>query len=180
MYDEDEKTPLFAMILGTWLLRLFVPRQPIWRFFILVRKAQAWSGISLLRRAAFALSNRRALRKFDQPAQAPEIVPEPISRERIGNALAGLSVLGTVALGYFLSPLWFLATAGIAVNLAVTSVLNRCVVKSLLTRLGIPGERDLGRAETLKESREADVLPSNAAPVSRLVRVGNRWKAPVS
>ena len=145
MYDEDEKTPLAAMIAGTFLLRLLAPRQPIWRLFILMRKAQRLTGVNALKLAALRLKSRRALARL-----AP--APEPIVRERIGNMLAGTSVLATVALGYFLSPLWLLATAGIALNLMVTSVLNRCVVKSLLTRMGIPGERDIGRREARRKT----------------------------
>jgi hypothetical protein len=152
MYDEDEKAPLFVMILGTWLLRLFAPRQPIWRFFILMRKAQAWTGVNALKRLAFHIKSRRTLARFAPPAA-------PLARERIGNALAGASVLATVALGYLHDPLWLLATAGIAVNLMLTSVLDRCAVKSLLAWMGIPGERDLGRAEALMSMDSSSSRP---------------------
>jgi len=79
MYDEDEKMPLLAMILGTWLLRLFAPRQPIWRFFILMRKAQVWTGVNAVRRLAFGLRSWSALRRFARPAEALPAVAEPIA-----------------------------------------------------------------------------------------------------
>jgi hypothetical protein len=164
MYDEDEKTPLFAMVLGTWLLRTFAPGQPLLRLFVLMRRAQVLSGVNALKRLAFALGSRRVLARFEPAA-------EPVVRERIGNMLAGLSVLATVLLGYFHSPLWLLGTAGIALNLMVTSVVNRCVVKSLLVRLGIPGERDLGRAEGLRLGAERETVASRRNLAPRPLRV---------
>jgi radical SAM superfamily enzyme YgiQ (UPF0313 family) len=72
-----------------------------------------------------------------------------VSHERVGSVLAGVSVLLTVALGFFHSPWWLLSTAGLCVSMIVTAVTNRCVVKNLLIRMGVPGERDLGREEAL-------------------------------
>ena len=80
----------------------------------------------------------------------------PVSYERVGNALVGVLVMTTVGLGYGHSPYWFLGTAAIAANLIVTAVLDRCVVKTLLIRLGMVGERDLGRAEIMGASSASD------------------------
>jgi hypothetical protein len=74
-----------------------------------------------------------------------------LSHERAGRMLAGLSVLATLALGCSVSPWFLLATAGVALNLVISAITDRCVVKSLLVRMGLPGERDLGRAEALRE-----------------------------
>ena len=73
--------------------------------------------------------------------------PNPVTHERLGRILAGVAVLVTVALGFFHHPLWLLLTAGAALNLAVSGITDRCVVKDLLIRMGLPGERDVGRAE---------------------------------
>ncbi|MBT8341846.1 MAG: radical SAM protein [Desulfatitalea sp.] len=40
MYDEDETTPLFILGLGTRMLKIFAPDQPIWRLHILIRMIQ--------------------------------------------------------------------------------------------------------------------------------------------
>lgn len=50
MYDEDENTPEFLLMLGARLLRLFSPRQPIWRLWILLRKFERLLGIRMFKR----------------------------------------------------------------------------------------------------------------------------------
>jgi len=70
-----------------------------------------------------------------------------MSHERVGRMLAGASTLAILALGYLHHPAWLLLAAGIALNLFVSGITDRCPVKSLLIRLGLPGERDLGRAD---------------------------------
>ncbi|MFH1024404.1 MAG: DUF2892 domain-containing protein [Planctomycetota bacterium] len=77
-----------------------------------------------------------------------------MTHERTGRILAGVSVAGAVALGYFHHPLWLLAAVGTGLNLVLSGITDRCVVKNLLVRMGFPGERDLGRREVL--TRMAD------------------------
>ena len=68
-----------------------------------------------------------------------------MSHERLGRILAGVSVLFTGSLAVLHDPIWAVGIAGIALNLVVSGITDRCVVKNLLVRLGVPGERDLGR-----------------------------------
>lgn len=61
MYDEDEKTPPFVLMIGASLLKLFAPRQPIWRLHIILRKIQNLFGIAFLKRTLFELRNKKVL-----------------------------------------------------------------------------------------------------------------------
>jgi hypothetical protein len=70
-----------------------------------------------------------------------------ISRERIGRMLLGLAVLAGTGLGYFHHPAWFLALLGISINMIQSSITDRCFTGTILARMGIPGERDMGRFE---------------------------------
>lgn len=98
-----------------------------------------------------------------------------MTHERMGRLLAGLSVITTVALGYFHHPAWFLGAAGIALNLALSGITDRCAVKDLLVHMGLPGERDLGRAEARREA-DAD-QPEGRTEVAALLR--NRLSVPI-
>lgn len=49
MYDEDETTPPFVLMVGASLLKLVAPRQPIWRLHILIKRVQKLLGISFLK-----------------------------------------------------------------------------------------------------------------------------------
>ncbi|HOX06588.1 MAG TPA: DUF2892 domain-containing protein [Planctomycetota bacterium] len=71
-----------------------------------------------------------------------------LTHERVGRVLAGLTVLAGFGLG-LLNAWFFLIVAGTAINLVLSGVTDRCVVKNLLIRMGFPGERDVGRAEVL-------------------------------
>ncbi len=59
MYDEDENTPIPILMLGALLLKTFAPRQPIWRFHIIIRKLQQILGIGLLKRTLWEAKVRR-------------------------------------------------------------------------------------------------------------------------
>jgi hypothetical protein len=59
LYDEDENTPPAVLALGTALLRLVAPRQPLWRLFICIRTVERWTGLNWLKTALF---DRRAVR----------------------------------------------------------------------------------------------------------------------
>jgi radical SAM superfamily enzyme YgiQ (UPF0313 family) len=63
MYDEDENTPLFLLMLGASFLRLFAPRKPIWKLHIIIRKLQNFSGIGFIKRLFFDYKHRGMLNK---------------------------------------------------------------------------------------------------------------------
>ena len=69
------------------------------------------------------------------------------THERAGRILAGTSLLACLFLAQLVSPWFLLAAAGTALNLVLSGITDRCLVKNLLIRMGLPGERDLGRAE---------------------------------
>jgi hypothetical protein len=76
-----------------------------------------------------------------------DLTRRTITHERAGRMLAGASVLAGLGLGWLVSPWFLLAAAGTALNLVLSGITDRCAVKNLLIRMGLPGERDLGRAE---------------------------------
>ncbi len=45
LYSDDEKTPLPVLVAGTALMRIFTPRQPLWRLFIVKRKIESFTGL---------------------------------------------------------------------------------------------------------------------------------------
>ena len=59
-----------------------------------------------------------------------------MSVERYLRLIAGSFVLGTLLLGYFLSPYWFLFTGFVAINLIQSAFTNWCPMMSFLRRLG--------------------------------------------
>ena len=52
---------------------------------------------------------------------------------------AGLFVLASLALGYWVSPLWLLFTAFVGVNLLQSSFSGFCPLERVLGRVGFPG-----------------------------------------
>jgi hypothetical protein len=61
--------------------------------------------------------------------------------------IAGSFVLISLALGYWVNPLWFLFTAFVGVNLIQSAVTKWCLMETILSRLGVvrPSEQDLRR-----------------------------------
>jgi hypothetical protein len=57
MYDEDETTPLFVLMIGNALLKAFAPRQPIWRLHIILRYLEKFIGVNWLKRLTFRREN---------------------------------------------------------------------------------------------------------------------------
>lgn len=51
--------------------------------------------------------------------------------------IAGVFVMATVALGYFVSPWWFLFTAFVGLNLFQSAFTNWCPMMTLLRKLGV-------------------------------------------
>jgi len=98
-----------------------------------------------------------------------------LTHERIGRVLVGASVLTGIGLS-LVSPWFLLVSAGTALNLAISGITDRCPVKSLLLRMGFPGERDLGRAEGLALAGKV-AAPGRAV---RLLRAEARRRATVN
>lgn len=52
--------------------------------------------------------------------------------------VAGAFVLGSLALGYWVNPYWFVFTAFVGLNLFQSGLTNWCPMMSLLRWLGVP------------------------------------------
>jgi hypothetical protein len=57
------------------------------------------------------------------------------------RGIAGAFVLASVALGWFVSPWWFLFTAFVGLNLLQSAFTRWCPMMSLLRRLGLSPQR---------------------------------------
>ncbi len=57
--------------------------------------------------------------------------------DRYLRLIAGLFVLASVALGYFVSPLWLLFTALVGVSLVIGGAFGWCPMISILRKLGV-------------------------------------------
>ena len=57
--------------------------------------------------------------------------------EKSIRRLAGVFILLSVALGYFVSPYWFLLTAFVGLNLIQSSFTNFCPAENIFSKLGI-------------------------------------------
>ncbi|MDX1672376.1 MAG: DUF2892 domain-containing protein [Balneolaceae bacterium] len=62
--------------------------------------------------------------------------------ERIIRALAGTLVTVSLALGYFVSPWWFLLTLFVGLNLFQSAFTQWCLAEEILKKLGIGRERE--------------------------------------
>ena len=59
--------------------------------------------------------------------------------DRIIRRFAGAFILLSVALGWFVSPKWYLFTAFVGLNLIQSSFTAFCPLEKILARLGFPG-----------------------------------------
>ena len=57
--------------------------------------------------------------------------------ERYLRLIAGVFVMVTVALGYWVNPNWFLFTAFVGLNLFQSAFTNWCPMITILKRLGV-------------------------------------------
>jgi len=62
--------------------------------------------------------------------------------ERAIRRLAGAIVTISLALGYFVSPYWFLLTLFVGLNLFQSSLTNWCLAEQIFTKLGIGAEEN--------------------------------------
>jgi hypothetical protein len=53
------------------------------------------------------------------------------------HVIAGSFVLISLALGYFVSPYWFLFTAFVGLNLFQSGITKWCLMSSILRKLGV-------------------------------------------
>jgi hypothetical protein len=58
--------------------------------------------------------------------------------ERALRLLAGFFVMATLALGYWVSPWWFLFTAFVGLNLFQSAFSNWCPAMAIFRKLGLP------------------------------------------
>jgi len=57
--------------------------------------------------------------------------------ERYLRLIAGMVVMATLALGYFVSPYWYLFTAFVGLNLFQSAFTNWCPMMTILRKLGV-------------------------------------------
>lgn len=57
--------------------------------------------------------------------------------ERSLRLIAGVVVMLTLALGYFVSPYWYLFTAFVGLNLFQSAFTNWCPMMTILRKLGV-------------------------------------------
>lgn len=60
-----------------------------------------------------------------------------MTREHIIRLIAGTFVLGSLALGWFVSPYWFLFTAFVGLNLFQSALTKWCLMEDILRKLQI-------------------------------------------
>ncbi len=60
-----------------------------------------------------------------------------MSIERYLRLIAGFFVMGTVALGYWVNPAWFLFTGFVGLNLFQSAFTNWCPMMTFLRKLGV-------------------------------------------
>ncbi len=61
--------------------------------------------------------------------------------DRIIRRFAGVFILLSVALGWFVNPTWYLFTAFVGFNLIQSSFTAFCPLEKVLARVGFPGCR---------------------------------------
>ena len=57
--------------------------------------------------------------------------------ERWIRLIAGTFVMASLALGYFVSPYWFLFTAFVGVNLFQSALTKWCLMENILAAIGV-------------------------------------------
>jgi len=60
-----------------------------------------------------------------------------MTMEKYIRAIAGTFVLGSLALGYYVSPYWYWFTAFVGVNLIQSSLTRWCLMEDILRWTGI-------------------------------------------
>ena len=60
-----------------------------------------------------------------------------MKREHIIRRVAGIFVMGSLALGWWVNPYWFLFTAFVGLNLFQSALTKWCLMEDILAKLGI-------------------------------------------
>ena len=60
-------------------------------------------------------------------------------QDRIIRRFAGVFILASLALGFWVQPAWYLFTAFVGLNLLQSSFTNFCPLERVLGRAGLPG-----------------------------------------
>ena len=60
-----------------------------------------------------------------------------MTREHIIRLIAGTFVLSSLALGWFVSPYWFLFTAFVGLNLFQSALTKWCLMEDILRKLNL-------------------------------------------
>jgi hypothetical protein len=60
-----------------------------------------------------------------------------MSREHVIRLIAGTFVMGSLALGWFVSPYWFLFTAFVGLNLFQSALTKWCLMEDILRKFQI-------------------------------------------
>lgn len=63
-----------------------------------------------------------------------------MTREHVIRLIAGTFIMGSLALGWWVSPYWFLFTAFVGVNLFQSALTKWCLMDDILRKLGIGKE----------------------------------------
>lgn len=58
--------------------------------------------------------------------------------EQYIRAIAGTFILASLALGYWVSPYWYLFTAFVGANLLQSAFTKWCLMEDILSKLGVP------------------------------------------
>ena len=67
-----------------------------------------------------------------------------MTREHVIRMMAGIFILGSLALGWFVSPYWLLFTAFVGLNLFQSSLTKWCLMDDILRKFGVKGQGELG------------------------------------
>ena len=72
-----------------------------------------------------------------------------MSMERKIRIIAGSFVLASLALGWWVSPYWFLFTAFVGLNLFQSGITRWCLMEDILRWTGIHKDRDKWKSESV-------------------------------
>ena len=65
-----------------------------------------------------------------------------MKREYIIRLFAGTFVMGSLALGWWVNPYWFLFTAFVGLNLFQSALTKWCLLDDILRKVGVKSEAD--------------------------------------
>lgn len=69
------------------------------------------------------------------------------SRERLARLLTGISISIFLLLTFIYGRVWLIPLVSVGLNMLQSGITEKCLIKYLMVRMGIPGERDMGRIE---------------------------------